>query len=179
MLWAAAYICFFGFLRSGEIVVPSETRYDQSSHLSFGDVRVDDRANPQYLEIHLKASKTDPFRQGVSVVVGRTNTHLCPVAAGLAYMAARGSAPGPLFNFHDGKFLTRDNFVKAVRAAQSAAGVDAAQFSNWSGDDGIRPGSTGRAHQDDGWMGKLCMHIYIYIRTPREQFCAVARSLVQ
>ncbi len=47
-------------------------------------------------------------------------------------MAARGSAPGPLFNFHDGKFLTRDNFVKAVRAALPAAGVDAAHYSGHS-----------------------------------------------
>ncbi len=36
MLLAAACICFFGFLRSGEIVVPSETGSDQSSHRPSG-----------------------------------------------------------------------------------------------------------------------------------------------
>ncbi len=182
MLWAAACICFFGFLRSGEIVVPSETGYDQSSHLSFGDVRVDDRANPQYLEIHLKASKTDPFRQGVSVVVGRTNTDLCPVAAGLAYMAARGSAPGPLFKFHDGKFLTRDNLVKAVRSALSAAGVEAAHYSGHSFRIGAATTAFGQGVPDVliKTMGRWESSAYmLYIRTPREQLCAVARSLAQ
>ena len=36
-----------------------------------------------------QASKTDPFRQGVSVVVGKTDNDICPVA-GLAYMVSRG-----------------------------------------------------------------------------------------
>ena len=86
-------------------------------------------SNPQYLEIHLKASKTDPFRQGVSVVVGKTDNVRCPVAAGLAYMVTRGSSPGIFFCFSDGKGLTRDRFVKVVRLALSSAGVDASHYS--------------------------------------------------
>ena len=62
MLWAASCLCFFGFLRAGEIVIQSDAGYDESSHLSYGDVRVNDTSNTRYLEIHLKASKTDPFR---------------------------------------------------------------------------------------------------------------------
>eukprot|EP00731_Ephydatia_muelleri_P006682 Em0003g930a len=38
MLWAASCMCFFLFLRSGEIVVPSDGAYDSSVHLSYGDV---------------------------------------------------------------------------------------------------------------------------------------------
>ncbi len=41
MLWAAASLCFFGFFRSGEITIPSESAYDESAHLSFQDVQVD------------------------------------------------------------------------------------------------------------------------------------------
>ena len=59
-------MCFFGFLRAGEVVVPSDSQYDSSVHLSHGDVRVDDPARPQFLEVRIKASKTDPFRKGVS-----------------------------------------------------------------------------------------------------------------
>ena len=49
MLWAAAYMCFFGFLHSGEIVALKEDEYDETVHLSYGDVKVDSTVNPSYL----------------------------------------------------------------------------------------------------------------------------------
>ena len=63
--------------------------------------------NPTLLKLRLKASKTDPFRKGIDVVVGRTNNKLCPVAAVLAYLAVRGNGLGFLFKFQDGKLLTK------------------------------------------------------------------------
>ena len=71
MLWAAACVCFFGFLRSGEMVVPDGASFDAEAHLAVGDVRVNDPLNPEFLEVRLKASKTDPFRQGVSIYLGK------------------------------------------------------------------------------------------------------------
>ena len=56
MLWAAAIMCFCGFRRSGELVVPSQSAYDPSVHLSYSDVMVD-----LWSKFRLKASKTDPF----------------------------------------------------------------------------------------------------------------------
>ena len=38
MLWGAALLCFFGFLRAGEITVPSDNAYDKGAHLSFADI---------------------------------------------------------------------------------------------------------------------------------------------
>ena len=61
MLWAAASLCFFGFLRSGEITIPTDSAYDSSTHVSFTDVAVDNLASPTMLKLHLKASKTDPL----------------------------------------------------------------------------------------------------------------------
>ncbi len=69
MLWAAST---FGFLRSGEVVVPSDSDYDCQLHLSFRDVKVDDHRDPHFIEVRIKASKTDPFRKGVSVFIGKT-----------------------------------------------------------------------------------------------------------
>ena len=69
----------------GELTVPSDSSYDSSVHLSFGDVAVDDPSAPSILSIHLKASKTDRFRKGVDVFVGRTEQELCPVSAVLAF----------------------------------------------------------------------------------------------
>ena len=53
---------YFGFLRAGEITVPSEAAYERGEHLKFAD---DSISNPQLLKVKIKASKTDPFRQGV------------------------------------------------------------------------------------------------------------------
>ena len=47
-------------------MVPSDKGYDPLVHLSVGDVKVDNRAKPAYLEVSIKASKTDIFRKGVS-----------------------------------------------------------------------------------------------------------------
>ena len=89
MLWKACCLCYFGFLRTGEITVPSEAAYDAGEHLSFADVMVDSVSNPTLLKVRIKASKTDLFRHGVEIFIGRTNNKLCPVAAVLAYLAKR------------------------------------------------------------------------------------------
>ena len=51
MLWAACCTCFFGFLRSGEITVPSQQEYDSGYHISHGNVRVDNATHPQSLKL--------------------------------------------------------------------------------------------------------------------------------
>lgn len=38
MLWAACLTCFFGFMRSGEITIPTRTSFDPTAYLSFEDV---------------------------------------------------------------------------------------------------------------------------------------------
>ena len=65
MIWAACCIGFFEFLRSGEFTVPSLLDYDPCVHLSLSDVAVDSHSNPSILRLHLKQSKTDPYRVGV------------------------------------------------------------------------------------------------------------------
>ena len=117
MLWAACCTCYFGFLRSGEICVPSDTEYDPSTHLSFSDIAVDAHLNTSSISVRIKASKTDPFRQGITIYLGSTHTAICPVNAILAYIAVRGTDHGPLFYFSDKRLLTRERFVREVRAA--------------------------------------------------------------
>ena len=132
MLWAACCTCYFGFLRSGEITVPSHAQYDKGAHLSAGDVTVDRANNPSMVRVHIKASKTDPFRKGVFVFVGRTDNRLCPVAAITAYMALRGRMEGPFFKFANGETLSRERLVRRVREALELAGIDARKYSGHS-----------------------------------------------
>ena len=70
---------------------------DMEGHLSEGDVAVDSQTNPMVVGVHIKASKTDPFRQGAFIYLGKTGNDLCPVAAMTAYLAVRGRASGPFF----------------------------------------------------------------------------------
>ena len=44
---------FFCFLRMGEVVTPTSTSYDPTTHLCFGDVRLDNYENPQFLEVRI------------------------------------------------------------------------------------------------------------------------------
>ena len=57
MLWAAASLCFFGFMRSGELTIPSVTSYDEGAHLSFNDVAVDSTHDPRIVRVHLKLQR--------------------------------------------------------------------------------------------------------------------------
>ena len=111
MLWAACCVGFFGFLRAGEFT----TKPGEPPTLSPQDVAVDDRGHPTLIRIHLKSSKTDPFRHGVDIYLGRTGKDLCPVGALLAFMAVRPARQGPLFVYTDGTPLTRDRLVETVR----------------------------------------------------------------
>ena len=94
MLWAACCLGFFSFLRSGEMTAPENEEFDPGQHLSYADISADNPLNPTMLAVKIKQSKTDQFRQGAKVFLGRTDTPLCPVVAMLAYLAWRGSGDG-------------------------------------------------------------------------------------
>ena len=49
------------------------------------------------LQVLIKCSKTDPYRLGLTLYIGATNTKLCPLAAVIEYLLARGSKEGPLY----------------------------------------------------------------------------------
>ena len=121
-----------GFLWSGEVVVPGGSRFDPTVHLAHGDVRVNSYQDPQFLQVQIKASKTDPYCQGATIYLGKAPGELCPVAAVLGYMVGRGTRPGPFFRFTDGRFLTRDRFVEAIRRALTTMGHNCAHYSGHS-----------------------------------------------
>jgi len=129
MLWAAATTTFFGFCRSGEITVESESNYDPLVHLSFADLAVDNATAPTVISIQLKRSKTDPFMKGVKLVLGRTHNDLCPVSALLAYLTVRGDAPGALFKWVDHKPMSKTKSVLHVRRALHSANIPAHLYS--------------------------------------------------
>ena len=160
--------------------MPSDNCYDPGAHLSLTDVAVDDLSNPSILQVRIKASKTDPFRKGVDIFLGSTGDDICPISAMLAYVAVRGDAPGPLFRFANGKPLTRDRLVTAVRVALSAAGRSEGHSAGHS----FRVGAATTAAQcgipDSAiqTLGRWKSAAYLaYVRIPREKLAAISRTL--
>ena len=119
MIWAACTLAFF------------EDRRDDSTLL--GQLRSHNtpvnvgRCHPSELTalfVTIKCSKTNPFRKGVTIALGRTNRQLCPVAAMAAYLHRRGNLAGPLFRFENGEPLMRKKFVSWVKSGLSTAGIE-------------------------------------------------------
>ena len=180
LLWAAFTLAFFGFLRSGEICSPSDKAYDPTAHLSFSDVAIDDPQNPSIMRVHLKTSKTDPFRKGVDIFLGRTYNELCPISAMLAYLAVRGGAEGPLFKFQNGLLLTRDRLVAELRKVLSATDIRQSDYCGHSFRIGAATTAAQRGISDSTiqLLGRWESSAYLlYIRTPREQLAAITRNL--
>lgn len=163
------------------MVSPSRSSFDPAVHLCVGDVRVDSPDSPSLIEVRLKASKTDPFRRGISVYLGVTGCILCPVAAILDYMVRRSSEAGPFFTFSDGTFLTRDRFVQEVRAALSRASVDSSAYAGHSFRIGAATTAAKRNVPDSmiKMLGRWESTAYTqYIRTPRDSLASISKVLV-
>ena len=181
MLWAACCMFFFGFMRAGEFAVTHVSEFDPTASLCLGDVAVDHHQDPSVVQVRLKQSKTDPFRRGVSIYLGRTQTDLCPVVAILAYIAVRPAVNGPLFVFKDGSFLTRDRLVSAIRRALSSAGIETTGFSGHSFRVGAATTAAVVGVEDSTikMLGRWESSAYQrYLPTPRETLAAISARLV-
>ena len=114
MLWAACCLGLFGFLRAGEFTTSQP--FDPSIHLTVSDVQVDTVVNPTCFKIRIKCSKTDLFRMGCDIYVGRGRGNICPVAAIGNFLALRDAAPGPLVCNADGRPLSRQQLSSSVQS---------------------------------------------------------------
>jgi len=115
-LWAMCCLAFFGFLRVSKLTIPTEGLYDSSHHLSLEDITVDSKRKPCVLQLLLKQSKTDPFKQGAKVYLGATGSTICPIMAVLLYLAKRSSQSSPLSITKEGKGWTSVMFRGALKS---------------------------------------------------------------
>ena len=113
MLWSAILTAFYGFLRVSEYTSTHKTKYVPSTTLLLSDLTIQEgRA-----KLNIKASKTDPFRQGVVIAIAENGSPLCPISALSEFLRYRIPTHGPLFRFHNGKFLTRSDVNKVLAEA--------------------------------------------------------------
>lgn len=181
MLWAACCLGFFGFLRSGEFTIPNQQAFDPTVHLTTSDITIDSHTDPSLVRVHLKTSKTDQFKQGMDVFLGKTNNDLCPVAALLNYLAARPPIPGPLFIRSDGKPLTKPILVKLLKATLESAGFQPQVFNGHS----FRIGAATTAAANGvpetliKTLGRWSSNAFqAYIKIPKETLAQLSASLI-
>jgi hypothetical protein len=160
---------------------PSSANFDPGVHLTKADISVDDRASPSKLFVQIKASKTDPFRGGVTVVLGATLQELCPITAILPFLTLRGAQEGLLFKYVNGSYLTRDHFVVEVRRLLEASGIESSRYSDHSFRIGAattaaRAGVESHVIQTLGqWHSSAYL---LYIRLPRDSLASILSRLV-
>ena len=98
------------------------------------------------------------------------------MAAVLSYLAARPSAPGPLFVFQDGRPLSRPKLVAAVRQALRVSGVDTVAIAG-AATTAAQAGLQNSLIQTLGrWRSSAFLS---YIRTPPSQFVSVSAQLLR
>ena len=128
----------------------------------------------------IKASKTDPFRRGVELFLGKTGSVLCPVAAVMDYLCVRGLAAGPLFTYSDGRYLTRKRFVDALREALVEAKVDQTKYCSHSLRIGAATTAAARGIEDSviKTLGRWESAAYLqYVKIPRQQLAGYSSLL--
>ena len=105
MLWSAFTLAFYGFLRSSEFTSPSTTQFNPLVHLCFTDVSF---TSEGCLTLHLKSSKTYPYRQGCSLLIPSSLCSVCAVRVLRKYLSLRSvSGASPLYVLQSGAYLTR------------------------------------------------------------------------
>ena len=164
-----AYFGFFVWGSSCSLQLQDSTQ--NYVHLAWGDVAVDSREAQHMVKIHLKQSKMDQCGRGVDVVVGRTDSDLCTVAAILAYITAHGNRQGLIFLTGAGTPLTKPYFIADLRRVHAATGLpqdDYVGHSFWIG----ATTSAALAGVEDSTiqlLGRWQSSAFLrYVRTPRQ-----------
>ena len=177
MIWAAFTLAFFAFLRCSEFTYQGTFKFRPQFDLSADCVSFHPSlACPQQMSIFLKASKTDAFRQGHTLVIACSASQVCAVTAMRNYfLAARPR--GPLFVFQSGRLLTRSVVVNLLRDAARNAGVPHNSLKGHSFR--IGAASTAAAAGLPDWLikvlGRWSSDCYqLYIRTPRNVLLSAA-----
>ena len=181
MLWAACCTAIFGFLRVGEMTIPSLDAFNSAVHLSLGDIALDSRTTPTIIWVTIKQSKTDPFRKGVRLCLGRTESVVCPIKALLPYLAIWGSAPGALFISERGAPLTRAQFKTLLSATLQKAGLDDSNYNTHSFRIGAATSAkaVGISDVHIQLLGRWRSSAYLgYIKTPTHTLTQLSRQLV-
>ena len=182
VLWAISCTAFFGFFRLGELLPETAKSFRPAADLAWGDIAVDNPANPQMVRVHLKKSKCDQFGKGSDIILGRTGSLLCPVAALLGFMAVRGDGPGSFFLDSERRPITKAWFTSEVRQILNSIGLPQHQYAGHSFRIGAATTAALAGIEDSTiqTLGRWHSAAFLqYIRMPKEQLAALSSVMAR
>ena len=142
----------------------------------------DNLSKPTKLQIHIKGSNTDQWRQGAYLVVGHTNSHICPVKAVLAYIAVRGFKEGPLVIDRIGSPFTQQALISSLRTTLTKAGIDCTHYSGHSFHIGAATTASAKGVPEATiqTLGRWSSDLYKwYIWLPHSELASISSQLIQ
>jgi len=183
---AAAKVAFAGFLRCGEFTVGSSSAFDPAINLARSAVEfVPSIDHPTHVCLTLPASKTDPFRSGVTVFISRTPDALASVCAVRSlqhlFMNFPASSSSPLFSgSSDGLALTRTQFISTLKLRLTSLGYPASNYSGHSFRRGAATSASaaGLSPDEIQSLGRWRSDCYkIYIDTPTDKLIKLSSRI--
>ena len=136
------------------------------------------------IHVTIKASKTNPFWEEVTLRIAPTHHSICPVHALKRYLATCKSpfCSGPIYKHKNGKFLTCQEVSRVIKKAVRKNGMNPKQYSSHSFH--IGPASTAAAAGiPDSMIKSLgCWQSECYqryIRINKQKLCEVPKKLVR
>ena len=149
MLWAAFTLAFFRFLRSAEFCSPATSRFSALHTLLRSDITV----HSSHLNVHVKVSKADPFRNGSDLIIHATGSSICPVRAMTKCLDTTTHNNKPLFIFCNESYLTRSSLTSILRALLRRSSIDISRYSSHSFRIGVA--TTAAAANIPDWLIKV------------------------
>lgn len=133
MLWAAFTLAFFGFLRCSEFTCNG--LFDHNVHLARDNIIFYPNIhNPHHMQVCIKKSKTDPFRQTAWITIAKSHTNICAVTAVRNFILQTPirSSQNPLFQFQDGSFLSRRVLASNLHSILELCGLQSKDYNTHS-----------------------------------------------
>ena len=185
---AAFTLAFAGFLRVGEFTYHLADldigAGFRNWFLTKSSIRISEDSS--FMAVNLPASKTDPFRQGVEIIIATSKDKACPVEAMRTFLHVDRHRPpfDPLFTADQFCRLsfTREHLVHNLCTLATSAGLGAG---SWNGHR-FRRGATTRAaevglpEQQIQALGRWTSATYrSYIQASRDDRIAMSRRFQQ
>lgn len=181
---AAMKLAWAGFLRCGEFTLGTGEKFNPAVHLTRGCITFEPSLdNPTHVRFDLPASKTDPFRKGVSILIAKAppGSTTCAVSALQKLFQLFPESPNaPLFDNEGGSALTRSSFISTLKSRLATIGLDPSLYSGHSFRHGAASAAAavGYADHEIQLLGRWRSDAYkLYIDVPKDRILGLSARL--